>query len=383
MDTNNTNGAKPTKRTTGRTSSDATPMPRWHEASSTGFETDKSANSPSGCSLGYDFSQSSSRKLYLMLTGWAILLSLTVTAAIKGADGHFRIGETNVPLSQTAFARSESADSSRTAASARVELLKELTSSMPSSFRDRQTNAINHPERMQPVVEILAHRTRPLRVLHLGDSHVAGRTFPTTLKETLQKYLGVAGASAETPGIEFSYIGSNGATTKRFMTDSYMNRIADKLPDLLIVSLGTNEAHGMGYREEQHRRELDAFFARLRKAAPDATILLTTPPGDYLTSSYINYRKTSRSSRRVRQVSYSKRPNPMSSRCARLISEYGEDNGMPVWDLFSICGGEQSAQRNWVSGHYMRPDRIHFEHAGYAVHGKLLGEAIAKAVSGQ
>lgn len=54
---------------------------------------------------------------------------------------------------------------------------------------------------------------------------------------------------------------------------------------------------------------------------------------------------------------------------------------MPVWNLFDICGGEQAAQRNWVAAHYMRPDRIHFQPNGYALHGKLLGEAIAKALA--
>ena len=52
---------------------------------------------------------------------------------------------------------------------------------------------------------------------------------------------------------------------------------------------------------------------------------------------------------------------------------------MPVWNMFDICGGEEAAHRNWVTAHYMRADRIHFEPQGYTVQGKLLGEALARA----
>ena len=71
----------------------------------------------------------------------------------------------------------------------------------------------------------------------------------------------------------------------------------------------------------------------------------------------------------------------MSARCAALIVQVGHDNRIPVWDLYTICGGNETAQRNWVAGHFMRPDRIHFLPVGYIVHGKMLGEALVHSLT--
>lgn len=249
-------------------------------------------------------------------------------------------------------------------------------------FRNTQPNEIIHSERLKPIAAILLSKERPLRVLHLGDSHVAGKTFPQAVKEVLAEQFGTAESADEGSGVYFRFIGRNGATSASFLTNDYMQSIAEVSPDLIILSLGTNEAHGMGYREELHTEQLNTFFEMLRDACPQATILLTTPPGDYLTTTYVNYRRTSRHSRKkVRQVRRSTRPNPMGPRCAANILAYGNEHNMPVWDLHTICGGNLT-ERNWVSAHLMRPDRIHFQPAGYTLQGHLLGNALVRALAG-
>ena len=284
------------------------------------------------------------------------------------------------PATGNAFVVEPDSAAEPLAETATVSLLAEPGNSMPHSFRGAQANHIIRPEALQPVARVLARGERPLRVLHIGDSHVAGKNFPLAVKAELCRCLGEAKQADVGSGVWFSYIGKNGATTQTFLTESYLNSFAAKMPDLIILSLGTNEAHGMGYREDLHQRQLDAFMEKLRKACPDAVVLLTTPPGDYLTSSYVDYRKMARSKRKVRQVHYAKRPNPMSSRCAACLTDYAESNGLPCWNLFSICGGESAAQRNWVAGHYMRPDRVHFEPEGYRLQGRLLAEAVLHAL---
>lgn len=359
MDTNNTNSKRPETPHNRHTSHTA--LPQWQAASHTPCATP----------------QCSRRKLYTLLACWGIVMSVAVAASWKGSRPQLSRQATNADTRcPETFAPSQP-----DTAALQVELLDEPGNSMPHNFRNTQANEITGPELLQPAALVLAQGERPLRILQIGDSHVAGRSFPNALKQTLARCLGQAAAPDTSRGVWFAYVARNGATSQRFITQSYMDKFAGHAPDLIILSLGTNEAHSMKYREEQHKQELDVFFSKLREACPEATVLLTTPPGDYLTRSHVYYRRSSRSRRKTRRVRYTRTPNPMSARCADFLAGYGKEHDMPVWNLFDICGGKEAAQRNWVSGHYMRPDRIHFQPNGYELHGKLLGEALVRALS--
>lgn len=260
--------------------------------------------------------------------------------------------------------------------------LCEVENSVPRSFRAAKVLPIAGWETLERSRQIVKGTERPLRVLQIGDSHVRGNAFPKAIGETLRKYLGreETDDSTNQGGLDFSYIGSNGATAARFMTDSYMLRFKEKEPDLIIISLGTNEAHGMGYKEEGHTQLMEDFLAMLQERCPDADFLLTTPPGDYLSTRYVDYRRTSRSSRKRKVVRYAKRPNPMTARCAKNILAFAADNNLAAYDLYEAAGGEEAAVRNWVAAHYMRPDRIHFTPQGYELQGKMVGEALVKGL---
>ncbi|MDO4929739.1 MAG: GDSL-type esterase/lipase family protein [Bacteroidales bacterium] len=241
----------------------------------------------------------------------------------------------------------------------------DVENSMPSSFSDCQPNVINRADTLSKVFDILCKSGRPLRILQLGDSHVAGDSYPQAVRERLEAAWGKAESETDTTGVIFSYRGSNGATTKRFATADWMRKIAAESPDLIILSFGTNECHGMGYDEAQHHAQLQEFYDMLTETCPDAVIMMTTPPGDYLTT-------------RRKRRSRSTRANPMNVRCAAELELFGKENGLPVWDLYTIAGGTD-AVRNWTSANLMKPDRIHYTPEGYALHGHLLGEAILTA----
>ena len=178
----------------------------------------------------------------------------------------------------------------------------ETASSMPSSFRNRKENVVANTAALRPALDIVLRGERPLRVLHLGDSHVAGKAFPNAVEQTLRTAFRKAEVMPDegTDGLVFTAIGSNGATSERFLSDSYRERIAATQADLVIVSLGTNEAHGMGYMESTHEQQLSVFLDMLRSVLPEATFLFTTPPGDYLKQVYVNYRSTGRGGKRRR-----------------------------------------------------------------------------------
>lgn len=49
-------------------------------------------------------------------------------------------------------------------------------------------------------------------------------------------------------------------------------------PELVIISMGSNEASGRNFIEDVFYREIDSFVSKLRRENPKAAILLTTPP---------------------------------------------------------------------------------------------------------
>ena len=354
-------------RTDDRLGSSHTALPAWQTASTT----------------GYTASQAGSGRFYALLSGWAVVLGLLVAVGVTHG-----VAETPATVPQPGSAFYVAEDSLAPVPQQpldgfpEVRLLAEPGDHLPRSFRQCRPNALEGAETLLPAARILAAGERPLRVLHIGDSHVAGQHFPQAVRAELVRCLGEAQSGDEGSGVWFSYVGKNGATAVTFTNEVYYSAFADKAPDLIVLSLGTNEAHGMGYREDLHERQLEAFLAGLERACPGAVVLLTTPPGDYLTTRYVDYRKMGRSKRRTKQVRTAKRPNPMSGRCARFLSDYAGAHSMACWNLYEICGGDEMAQRNWVAGHYMRPDRVHFEPKGYQLQGTLLAEALVRALAG-
>ena len=374
MDTNNTNADRRRPETgmpaAGNRSVTRTEQPHWQ---GTITELDFT---PLPLARG-EHSQCSLRKLYMLLGGWAFVLTVLLALSPLRQDVLPARSEHQRQALPTAFDTVPHPDEEPM----RLSLPAMPQSSVPTSFRHRTSNVITRAQLLQPLVPILVAGDRPLRVLHVGDSHVRGNAFPQAVSRVLHTYLGKADSQTEGNGVYFSYIARNGATNRHFLTADYLQSFASRHPDLIILSLGTNEAHGMGYLERVHEAQLNEFLDALQAACPDAVVLLTTPPGDFLPTRYVDYHVTARQHKRTGRVRTVLRPNPMSARCATLIEQVGEQRGLPVWNLFEICGGAEAAQRNWEAAHYMRPDRVHFTPAGYDVQGRMLAEALLVALT--
>ena len=323
--------------------------------------------------------KNNSRLPYVLLSVM-LVASLVLSQPSVAERGHRTLASDSL-VTDTATVDTLVAD---TAAADTVVLNQEIWpcvtvgASMPKSFRARKTNVISRSDSLQAVFDTLCTSGRPLRVLHLGDSHVAGKTFPMTIKAELEAAWGVSFNDTTGHGIQYSYMAKNGATATSFLTDARMQLVEEKQPDLLILSFGTNECHGMGYKETLHEQELDEVIGRLRSHCPKAKMLLTTPPGDYLTTRRVTYPVNKQTGKRQRVVRRYKKPNPMSARCATLLDKYGEEKGLAVWNLNAIAGGATAVQ-NWIAARMMRNDRIHFTPAGYALQGRLFSEALLTA----
>ncbi len=264
----------------------------------------------------------------------------------------------------------------------------EMTASMPSTFRQTQTNQILGSDLLTPFFEKIKKADRPVRVLHLGDSHVRGHVFTVETRQCLEKAWGdsavyddkitykTSALARETgkAGLVYHAYGINGATYAQFNNEQTLSKFDDLNPDLIILSFGTNEAHGPNYTEEWQIQEMDALMATLKERFPEADFLLTTPPGSYWRKRVKKTLKNGRKTYVTRHIL-----NKQVELVAQTQVAYGAEHGIPVWDLYHVVGGADYACRNWRSAGLQRSDYIHYTPEGYILQGKLLAEAILKA----
>lgn len=252
-----------------------------------------------------------------------------------------------------------------------------VDSPMPAVFRNTTENELTDPAgSLHPFWEKLGALDRPLRIVHIGDSHVRGHVFPYVMRCCLEDDFGskavenipvtyqTSGIARETgsSGVVYHILGVNGATCQSFSTPEHIRLIADLHPDLVILSFGTNEAHGRRYNASEHTAAMNYLIAELKTSCPDVAFLMTTPPGAYV-----------RNGRRGKII------NPRTPLVVENELKFAREHGIAIWDMYDIVGGKQRACLNWNAAKMYQRDKIHFTHEGYTLQGLLLHEAFIKA----
>lgn len=183
------------------------------------------------------------------------------------------------------------------------------------------------------------------------DRPVTQFTLQCQKQTDAQKHLVLDGISLENElsGVVYHAIGVNGAKFLDFARAQYFAlQVGNLQPDLIIISLGTNEAQGATGPKGLYA-QIKALVGQLQQAAPGTPILLTTPADSYLRG---------------------KGFNPYMEPVSDIIRRFAADHNLALWDLFSISGGARSAQ-NWKSLGLLSKDSVHYSKTGYAVQGKL------------
>lgn len=252
-----------------------------------------------------------------------------------------------------------------------------VDSPMPTVFRNTTENELTDPAgSLHPFWEKLGALDRPLRIVHIGDSHVRGHVFPYVMRCSLEDDFGskavenipvtyqTSGIARETGsnGVVYHILGVNGATCQSFSTPEHIRQIADLHPDLVILSFGTNEAHGRRYNASEHTAAMNYLIEELKASCPDVAFLMTTPPGAYV-----------RNGRRGKII------NPRTPLVVENELKFAREHGIAIWDMYDIVGGKQRACLNWNAAKMYQRDKIHFTHEGYTLQGLLLHEAFIKA----
>lgn len=214
------------------------------------------------------------------------------------------------------------------------------------------------------------------RVLHIGDSHIKPGFVTAPITEGLRGKYG--------KGIEVEYWGINGATFQTYGTDEEIARIVEARPQLLIVSLGTNDSYTPRFSPDEMRGNMQAFFSLLKKSLPQLPIILTTPPPSYL----VTTRRTTtitgrgRAKRRVYRSTKSYTFNRHTASAARTMKYFAQTEGYALIDLNASIGSETTA-KEWLAQGWMHQDHVHYTVAGYTKQGEILTKTLIDAIEGQ
>lgn len=167
-------------------------------------------------------------------------------------------------------------------------------------------------------------------------------------------------------GVIYHAIGNNGATFASYNgIPDFGESIAALSPDLVIISLGTNEAFG-NINATGFTNNIASLVKKIRQASPGVKILLVTPS------------ECQKSVSNGRSRSYQINRNVAEIR--NLIMAYGRKNHIPVYDFYTVAGGE-GASNHWLDEKLLSSDRIHRTWAGYQLDGILTHQALRDALT--
>lgn len=163
---------------------------------------------------------------------------------------------------------------------------------------------------------------------------------------------------SDNPGITYSEVGVNGAKVKSFLRcNDFTSQLAAVNPDLVILSLGTNDAYNLNFDDSVFYHYYDSLINIVKATLPKSSIILTTP-GDGK-----RYRKT-----------LLKENLLIRNRILRLA----KSNNCAVWDLFNVMGGLGSVN-SWYENKLTAKDYLHFNEKGYHLQGELFYQALSES----
>ncbi len=160
------------------------------------------------------------------------------------------------------------------------------------------------------------------------------------------------------PGVLYHAIGANGARVDHYLdSEMFWEQLATLKPDLVIISLGTNETVSPAFQPDRFADKIDRMVDLAKRAAPGTSVLLTTPAD---------------------ALQQRRRPNPEMSRARGSLLELAMARGYAAWDFLGVMGGSGSIY-TWQQNGLAQPDGIHLTQTGYELQGNLLHQALMEA----
>jgi hypothetical protein len=178
--------------------------------------------------------------------------------------------------------------------------------------------------------------------------------------DSLQNRFELYGISLENddPGFVYHSIGVNGASFPSFLRCNLFEKHLKALnPDLVIISLGTNDAYTKNFKPEVYMAHYEQMLDIITKTLPEAAILSTVANDSYLFRRY---------------------PNKNTELAAEVIYKVAKKYNCGVWDFYEVMGGFNSSKQ-WLKQNLMGRDLIHFNLEGYLLKGDLFFNAFIRS----
>lgn len=158
------------------------------------------------------------------------------------------------------------------------------------------------------------------------------------------------------PGLLYHSTGINGAGFYNLLdSPRIFEQIGILKPDLIVISLGTNDAQGR-YRNEQFSTNLNNFMHLLRKSNPDTPVLFTLPPDSNKQGKH----------------------NADLAKVEKTMIAYAKENDCAWWSLSEVMGGKGSVSK-WRKEQMASKDLLHYTPKGYMLQGYLFYQAFVKS----
>ncbi len=194
--------------------------------------------------------------------------------------------------------------------------------------------------------------TDPVSIFQIGDSHIKPGYFSTTARTSLLKFF-EPDVSWENAHLRYQFYGVIGASFLNLApNEGVFTRLREQKPDLVVISLGTNDAQGR-YNAENFRKSMQNFMAKLLAAHPDAVVLFTLPADSFKSGTH----------------------NPDVAKVGAEIIDYAIGKGYAWWDMYAVMGGKNSI-REWRRRDLASQDFVHFSPQGYMLQGALFYHAL-------
>lgn len=160
----------------------------------------------------------------------------------------------------------------------------------------------------------------------------------------------------EVRGIRFFSYGVSGKDFRYFSDyDNIIEHLRNSPPDLIIISLGTNDAVDGNLQKKHLLHSIVTFLERIRRVNDTANILFTLP-GDAM-----------RKGKQFKNIEL----------VCETIREVCLTHNYAYWDFYRVMGGAGSIE-TWATAGLAGRDKIHLTKEGYSKQGALLFEALMK-----
>lgn len=160
----------------------------------------------------------------------------------------------------------------------------------------------------------------------------------------------------QTPGLLYHSAGINGAGFYNLLdSPNLFKQLGELAPDLLIISLGTNDAQGK-YRNDQFLANLTRFWQLLSSYCPNTPVLFTFPPDSNKKGKH----------------------NGDLEKLEKTLADFAKQHDCAWWDLGDVMGGKGSINK-WRKEQMASKDYLHYTPKGYMLQGYLFYQAFVKS----